>query len=148
MCRGPIIHLHVSNLVLVHSPSGRGQKRTFFITPTASSVTPTRLSSFRSTSARCSSLIGRSSSPLLPFPLAFVASSPNLAFSTPLLALVANIRLVFNVVLQPAKNLCWICWSCAKRTSPTFSLAKAYFSKAVANGSSSLVEEGLVWMSN
>lgn len=124
---------------------GRGRERTFFITPTASSVTPTNSSSFLSTSARTSSLMGRSStSPLIPTwvpfrPFAFVASSPSRAR-------VANIRFVFNVVLHPARNRCWIWASCAKRASPTFSEARAYFSNAVARGSSPEDEEGWVWL--
>ena len=113
---------------------------TFFITPTASSVCPTNSSSFCSTSARASSLIISSSGfmprapPVLPLDLA--ASRPSRALSTPRRARVANIKFVFSVVLQPAKNRCWICASCAKRASPTFSEARAYFSSAVASGSS------------
>lgn len=88
--------------------SRKGAKNlTFFITPTASSVWPTNSSSACSISARSSSL-RLSKSPLdTPF-LALIESSINLAFSTFLRALVANIRLVFNVVFQPARNRLWI----------------------------------------
>ncbi|KAK5624441.1 hypothetical protein RRF57_000157 [Xylaria bambusicola] len=58
------------------------------------------------------------------------------AFSTALRARVANVKLVFKVVFHPAKNLLWICASCARRASPTRSWASAYFSSAVAIGSS------------
>ena len=100
--------------------SGKGQN-TFFMTPTASSVWATKSSSFCSTSCLTSSLMLTISSsvfmplpaPVLPF--AFVASRLSLEFSTPFLARDANIRFVFSVVLQPAKNLDWICASCAKR---------------------------------
>lgn len=44
--------------------------------------------------------------------------------------------LVLSVVLQPARNLLWIWASCASRASPSFSLAMANFSRAVASGSS------------
>jgi len=118
---------------------------TFFITPTASSVCPTNSSSACSISTLASSDAISSSCPALAWPgkchppallFAFAASSISLEFSTLFLARVANMRLVFRVVLQPAKNRLWICASCARRASPTRSLAKAYFSRAVARGSS------------
>lgn len=113
---------------------------TFFITPTASSVCPTNSSSFCSIFTRVSSLIISSSGfiPLAPpvFPLAFVASRLSLELSTALRALVANIKLVFSVVLHPAKKRLCICASCSNRASPTFSSAKAHFSSAVARWSS------------
>ena len=65
-----------------------------------------------------------------------VASRLSLEFSTFLRARVANWILVLSVVLQPAKKRLWIWASCARRASPTFSLAMAYFSRAVASGSS------------
>lgn len=122
--------------------AARRISHTFFITPTASSVWFTKSSSFCSTSCLASSVIVAISSSgfmLLPtpvFPFAFVASRLNLEFSTLLLALVANIKFVFRVVLHPAKNLDWICLSWAKRASPTCSDARAYFSRAVERGSS------------
>jgi len=119
---------------------------TFFITPTASSVWPTNSSSACSISTRASSLATSSSwTPGLfwpgkchpwPLALAFAASSNSLEFSTLFLARVANIKLVFRVVLHPARNRLWICESWASLASPTRSLAKAYFSSAVARGSS------------
>lgn len=124
------------------------EELTFFMTPTASSVCPTKSSSFCSISALACSLIISSSGfiPLVPPPdfFDFAASSPNLEFSTPRLALVANMMFVFSVVVHPAKNRCWICASCAKRASPTFSEASAYFSNAVARGSSAA--EGEDWV--
>jgi hypothetical protein len=44
--------------------------------------------------------------------------------------------LVFSVVFQPAKKRDWICASWARRASPTRSMARAYFSRAAAKGSS------------
>ena len=127
----------------------RGAGRTFFITLTASSVCPTNSSSACSTIARASSLMTSSSSPSFlpaccpgsvkagpPFALAFVASKLSRAFSTALRARCANIKFVFSVVLQPARKRLWICASWARRASPTFSLAMAYFSSAVVSGSS------------
>ena len=130
--------------------NGKEKTHTFFITPTASSVCATNSSSFCSTSALASSLIISSSvfmplPPAEPFIFDLAASSPNLEFSTPRRALVANIKFVLSVVLHPAKNRCWICASCAKRASPTLSDARAYFSSAAARGSSK--EEGWVWVS-
>jgi len=55
--------------------------------------------------------------------------------------------LVFNVVLHPARNLDWISWSCERRASPTLSSAKAYFSSAVANGSSVALDDCVSWSS-
>ena len=71
-----------------------------------------------------------------PFALALVASRLNREFSTALRARVANWMLVLSVVLQPARKRLWIWASWASRASPTFSLAIAYFSRAVARGSS------------
>lgn len=121
--------------------------RTFFITPTASSVWPTNSSS----ACSISTLEESSASSLPPSPRAFdwpvrrqpgfldfalAASSNSLEFSTPFRARVANIRLVFKVVLHPARNRLWIWASCASLASPTRSLAKANFSSAAARGSS------------
>jgi hypothetical protein len=71
-----------------------------------------------------------------PLALVFAASSNNLEFSTLLRALVENIKLVLRVVFHPAKKRAWICASCDSLASPTCSLARAYFSSAVASGSS------------
>lgn len=73
---------------------------------------------------------------VVPLTLDLTESKVRRVLSTFLRARVANIRLVFNVVLQPAKNLVWIWASCARRASPTRSEASAYFSRAVASGSS------------
>lgn len=78
---------------------------------------------------------------------AFVLSSMSLLFSTDFRAFVANIKFVLSVVFQPAKNRAWTWWSCARRASPTFSSARAYFSRAIARGSS-LAPVGCVSTSN
>ena len=116
---------------------------TFFMTPTASSVWPTNSSSACSIWAFASSDAISSSRPPgdepfhpVPFDRALTASRSNLEFSTLFLARVANIRLVLRVVFHPAKNLLWIWASWASLASPTRSSARAYFSKAVARGSS------------
>lgn len=119
--------------------------RTFFMTPTASSVWPTNSSSACSISTLDSSPSSWPSPRPLGWPgrchpgfldLALAASSSSLEFSTPFRARVANMRLVFRVVLQPARNRLWIWASWASLASPTLSLAKAYFSSAAARGSS------------
>jgi hypothetical protein len=68
--------------------------------------------------------------------LALIESSIRRAFSTFLRAFAANIKFVFRVVFHPARNRDWICASWARRASPTFSSARAYFSSALASGSS------------
>lgn len=109
---------------------------TFFITLTASSVWPTNSSSACSISARASSLRLSRSPRAAAFLRALIESSDRRAFSTLRRALVANVRLVLSVVFHPARKRDWICASCASRASPTFSSASAYFSSAVARGSS------------
>jgi hypothetical protein len=77
--------------------------------------------------------------------LALIESRVRRAFSTFLRAFAANIKLVFNVVFQPARKRDWICASWARRASPTFSSARAYFSSAVASGSSTWLLCARVW---
>lgn len=77
--------------------------------------------------------------------LALIESSMSREFSTFLRALVANIRFVLSVVFHPARKRDWICASCARRASPTFSRASAYFSSAVASGSSPGVFWAISW---